>query len=67
MKVRRCDCCGKDIEPGFAGTLFKMKKYYIHVSGEEAPCKQWCYDLCDECAKIIRVAIEAGGKKKKED
>lgn len=61
MRVRRCDCCGKDIEP-LTGKLFTMKKHYVIASLEDAPGKQWHYDLCDRCAKAIDDTIKVGVK-----
>lgn len=61
MRVRRCDCCNKDIEP-FTGKLFGMKKYYVKASFEEEPGKSWNYDLCDRCAKFIDDIIKVGVK-----
>ena len=61
MRVRRCDMCNSDIEP-VTGQLFAMKKYYVRVGFEDAPGKEWHYDLCDRCAKFIDGTIKIGVK-----
>ena len=61
MRVRRCDCCGKDIEP-CTGKLFELKKYYVKASFEDVPGKCRCYDLCDRCAKFIDDIIKVSVK-----
>ena len=61
MRVKRCDCCGKDIEPCM-GKLFTMKKYYVKASFEDVPGKYLQYDLCDRCAKFIDDTIKVGVK-----
>ena len=61
MRVRRCDCCGKDIEP-CTGKLFSLKKYYVKASFEDVPGKCRHYDLCDRCAKFIEDTIKVGVK-----
>lgn len=61
MKVRRCDCCHRDIEP-FTGKLFSFKKYYIRVDVDDAPGRYRHYDLCDRCAKFIEDTIKVGAK-----
>ena len=61
MRIKRCDCCGKDIEP-CTGKLFTMKKYYVKVNVEDAPGKEKHYDLCDRCAKFIENTIKVGVK-----
>ena len=61
MRVRRCDCCGKDIE-SCTGKLFAMKKYYVKAIFEDTPVKYWDYDLCDRCAKFINNIIKVGVK-----
>ena len=62
MLVKRCDCCGKDIEP-CAGRLFGMKKYYVKAIFENVVPGKCCdYDLCDRCAKYIEDTINAGVK-----
>ena len=61
MRVRRCDCCGKDIEP-CTGKLFSLTKYYVKASFEDVPGKCWQYDLCDRCAKFIEDTIKVGVK-----
>ena len=62
MRVRRCDCCGKDIE-SCTGKLFDLKKYYVKASFEDAPGKCWHYDLCNRCAKFIEDTIKVGRPK----
>ena len=59
MRVRRCDCCGKDIEP-CTGKLFSLKKYYVKASLEDVPGIYWHYDLCDRCAKAVENQIKYG-------
>ena len=59
MKIKRCDCCGKDIEP-WTGKLFCLKKYYFKANFEDASGKSWHYDLCDRCAKFIENTIKVG-------
>lgn len=59
MRVRRCDCCNKDIEP-LTGKLFTMKKYYVKADFEDRLGKEWHYDLCDRCAKFIEGTIKVG-------
>lgn len=61
MRVIRCDCCNKDIEP-LTRKLFSMKKYYIKASFEETPGKYLSYDLCNRCAKFIDDTIKVGVK-----
>ena len=61
MRIKRCDCCGKDVEP-ITGKLFSLKKYYVKASFEDVPGKCWHYDLCDRCAKFIDDTIKVGIK-----
>lgn len=61
MRVKRCDCCHRDVEP-LTGKLFRFKKYYIKVNIEDVPGKEWRYDLCDRCAKFIEDTIKVGVK-----
>lgn len=61
MRIRRCDCCGKDIEP-LTGKRLGLKKYYIKATFEEDAGKEWHYDLCDRCAKFIDDTIKVGVK-----
>ena len=61
MRIRRCDCCQKIIEP-LTGTIFSMKKYYVRVGFEDRPGKEWHYDLCDRCSKFIDGTIKVGVK-----
>lgn len=65
MRVRRCDRCGKDIEP-LTGKLFSMMKYYVRVNVEDVPGKEWHYDLCDKCAKAVEDQIKYGPKPKED-
>lgn len=61
MRIRRCDCCGKDIKP-CTGKWFTMKKYYVKVDFSDMSGKEWHYDLCDRCAKFIEDTIKVGVK-----
>lgn len=61
MRVRRCDCCGKDIEQ-LTGKVLRLKKYYVKATFEDVPGKEWHYDLCDRCAKFIDSTIKVGVK-----
>ena len=58
MKLRRCDYCGKDIEPGSRVLCKIIKKGYYQIRFEPAPrvCKE--YDLCKECASRFKNEIE---------
>lgn len=61
MRIRRCDCCGKDIEP-LTGKRLGLKKYYIKATFEEVAGKEWHYDLCDRCTQFIENTIKVGVK-----
>ena len=61
MKVRRCDCCHRDIEP-LSGRFFRKEKYYFRAEFEDIPGKCTHYDLCDRCAKFIEGTIKIGVK-----
>lgn len=61
MRIRRCDCCHKDIEP-VTGKLLGLKRYYVKANLEEVSGKERHYDLCDRCAKFIEDTIKVGIK-----
>ena len=61
MRIRRCDCCGKDIEP-LTGKRLRLRKCYIEATFEEVAGKEWHYDLCDRCTKFIEDTIKVGVK-----
>ena len=58
MEVRRCDYCGKDIEPGNRVLCKIIKKGYFQMRFEPAPGVFKKYDLCKECASRFKNEIE---------
>ena len=61
MRLRRCDCCHKNIEP-CTGKLFHIKRYLYRAEFEDLRGNPKVYDLCDKCAQFIEDTIKVGVK-----